>query len=74
MSAIPEGTRVEVRSGEAWFKGNIEEYALDFDQFVYKINGEWYCQSEVTPLCKYIKREGESCSLNNNCKFPNCEQ
>lgn len=22
--------------------------------------------------CKYIKREGESCTLNNNCKYPNC--
>ena len=24
--------------------------------------------------CKYIKREGESCTLNNNCKYPNCKQ
>lgn len=23
--------------------------------------------------CKHAKREGESCMLNNNCKFPNCE-
>lgn len=22
--------------------------------------------------CKYIKREGESCSLNNNCRYPDC--
>ena len=22
--------------------------------------------------CKHIHREGESCTLNNNCKFPNC--
>jgi hypothetical protein len=22
--------------------------------------------------CKYIKREGDSCSLNNNCKYPAC--
>jgi hypothetical protein len=22
--------------------------------------------------CKYIKREGESCTLNDNCKYPNC--
>jgi hypothetical protein len=26
-----------------------------------------------TNKCKYIKRIGESCSLNNNCKFPNCK-
>ncbi len=23
-------------------------------------------------ICKYIKKEGASCSLNNNCKYPNC--
>lgn len=23
--------------------------------------------------CKYIKRQGESCTLNNNCKYPNCD-
>lgn len=23
--------------------------------------------------CKYIKRTGESCTLNNNCKYPNCK-
>lgn len=23
--------------------------------------------------CKYIKREGESCTLNNACKYPNCQ-
>ena len=23
--------------------------------------------------CKYIKRIGESCTLNNNCKYPNCK-
>jgi hypothetical protein len=23
--------------------------------------------------CKYIKRAGESCTLNNNCKYPNCK-
>lgn len=23
--------------------------------------------------CKYIRKIGESCTLNNNCKFPHCE-
>ena len=23
--------------------------------------------------CRYIKRIGESCTLNNNCKYPNCK-
>lgn len=22
--------------------------------------------------CKFVKREGESCTLNNNCKYPYC--
>lgn len=26
----------------------------------------------VGKSCKHIHREGESCTLNNNCKFPNC--
>ena len=27
---------------------------------------------EKTEKCKHIKREGESCRLNNNCRYPNC--
>lgn len=23
--------------------------------------------------CKYVRKYGESCTLNNNCKYPNCE-
>ena len=23
--------------------------------------------------CKYVRKEGESCTLNNNCKYPNCD-
>jgi phosphosulfolactate synthase (CoM biosynthesis protein A) len=30
-------------------------------------------QSEQLHSCKYVKRIGESCTLNNNCKYPNCE-
>ena len=26
-----------------------------------------------TKGCKHIKREGESCRLNNNCTYPNCK-
>lgn len=24
--------------------------------------------------CKYVKREGESCTLNDNCTYPNCKE
>ena len=30
-------------------------------------------RSEQLHSCKYVKRKGESCTLNNNCKYPNCE-
>jgi len=29
-------------------------------------------QSEQLHSCKYVKRVGEGCTLNNNCKYPNC--
>ena len=28
---------------------------------------------EFSKKCKHIKREGESCRLNNNCTYPNCK-
>ena len=30
-------------------------------------------EDEQSQPCKYVKRIGESCTLNNNCKYPNCE-
>ena len=37
-------------------------------------NGLYYCAwCDVEYRCKYIHRIGESCTLNNNCKYPNCE-
>jgi len=28
---------------------------------------------EANKRCKHIKREGESCRLNNNCTYPDCK-
>jgi hypothetical protein len=28
---------------------------------------------DTNKMCKHIKREGESCRLNNNCTYPNCK-
>ena len=42
------GTLVTVRSGDNVFDGKIEESEWDFDHWIYLLNGEWYCQSEVT--------------------------
>jgi hypothetical protein len=37
-------------------------------------NGLYYCAwCDVEYRCKYVSRRGESCTLNNNCKYPNCE-
>jgi hypothetical protein len=30
-------------------------------------------RSEQLHSCKYVKRIGESCTRNNNCKYPNCD-
>lgn len=35
-------------------------------------NCDSFRQIEIT--CKYVKRPGESCTLNNNCKYPNCQK
>jgi hypothetical protein len=40
--------KVTVTSGVQIFEGTIEDIEWDFDQHVYLINGEWFCQSEVT--------------------------
>jgi hypothetical protein len=38
---------VIVKSGDKTFEGIIESIEWDFDQYIYLINGEWFCQSEV---------------------------
>lgn len=29
-------------------------------------------EQKLINQCKYVKREGESCKANNNCKYPDC--
>lgn len=29
---------------------------------------------EPVSNCRYIRKEGASCSLNNKCKYPNCDE
>lgn len=33
-----------------------------------------YFWREEPEKCKYVKREGESCTLNDNCTYPNCKE
>lgn len=42
-----------------------------YADFNYKDGCDYYW--EIESNCKYIKKFGESCSLNENCKHPNCE-
>jgi len=51
---MKEKDLVIVKSGDRLFEGLIEKIDWDIDQNIYLINGEWFCQSEVT-LKKTIK-------------------
>lgn len=37
---------------------------------------KWFTKRKNNDVikCKYIKKNGSSCSLNNNCKYPFCEK
>ena len=48
MSNMKENDSVIVKSGDRLFEGLIEKIEWDTDQNIYLINGEWFCQSEVT--------------------------
>ena len=37
-------------------------------------NGIYYCAwCDVEYRCKYVRKEGESCTLNNKCTYSNCK-
>ena len=46
-----------------------------FKKLLAAINYIRCCKSDSEQLhsCKYVKRIGDSCTLNNNCKYPKCE-
>jgi hypothetical protein len=45
---MKEKDLVIVKSGDRLFEGLIEKVEWDTDQNIYLINGEWFCQSEVS--------------------------
>ncbi|MDA3821799.1 MAG: hypothetical protein PF450_04190 [Bacteroidales bacterium] len=49
-SRLDINEKVEVRSGELIFQSTVDDVKWDSDQWSYHINGNWYCQSEVTEL------------------------
>ena len=50
------------------------ELETQFCTFFWGVRAEsLFCQlKDIVNPCKHIKREGESCMLNDNCKYPNC--
>lgn len=49
---IEKGSKVFVRSGDKILHGKVDNYEWDLDQWTYLVNGNWYCQSEVTEVKK----------------------
>ena len=45
---MKERDLVIVKSGDRRFEGFIEKVGWDIDQNIYFIDGEWFCQSEVS--------------------------
>ena len=44
---IPNGANVTIKSGDLFFYSVISSAEWDFDQWVYLIDGSYYCESEV---------------------------
>ena len=69
---------------EVYYKGREpEDYQFTdneavndlFKRYRLKINQDNTVNiTSVEETCKYIKRPGASCSLNNNCTYPNCKE
>lgn len=55
---------------DAYSRAWIIEHLMDK---VAELVNNSQAQSKQLHSCKYVKRIGESCTLNNNCKYPNCE-
>jgi len=47
---LDKGQKVKVISGDKVFESTIDKIGWDIDQYIYFIDGEWYCQSEVNAL------------------------
>jgi hypothetical protein len=50
------------------------ERTEDFNGFIQSLQPKTEFEVEVKHICNGIKKEGESCTLNNKCTYPNCGQ
>jgi hypothetical protein len=56
-------------------RAQYQDHLMDMDKYNAEAD---LLQEELNNIisphkCRYIKREGESCTLNNNCKYPKCD-
>lgn len=47
---VSEKRKVRVISGDQCFEGEVTAMEWEVDQWIFKINGMWYCQSEIYPV------------------------
>jgi len=45
-----EKRMVKVVSGNDIFEGEVTKLEWDFDHWIYFVNGDWYCQSEINGI------------------------
>ena len=66
-----------MRNPNKIFKDIEQEMESEFGSFIELDTDMSFNDDEKllrdTHDCKYIKKIGSSCSLNNNCKYPNCD-
>ena len=52
-----------------------QSYFMDSPRVIHEEEGPVECDYywETSVKCKHVRREGESCRLNDNCTYPNCK-
>jgi|DEB0MinimDraft_10_1074344.scaffolds.fasta_scaffold104598_1 hypothetical protein len=59
--------------GNGLHRDGIIQYVHALQNLYFALTGEELTIKEPKK-CKYVKREGESCTLNDNCTYPNCKE
>lgn len=59
---------------DVWISSGYEgaEPVCSEEKIVQSLSQPKLWNVEIQHVCEGIKKEGESCTLNNNCKYPNC--
>ena len=65
--------RNDIEAGKLPSKEIVDEKVGDAINYLILEKASILDKIEQNKSCKYVKKEGESCSLNNSCKYPNCD-